>query len=241
MPMARRKKRPTSIGAPSSRSSGSPPGSSSTNMVWSALADELQRSRRPGSVQLVLQSIFVREASKGRRCRMLRGGKHSQHIGPVAIGILAPRTAENAVAVFPQDLEVAIPVCAEPRRCAQLPHSPSVSPLAGLEGRRAPSSVRLVRPRLSKKSTREEACQILCGLVTSDRGTRGRGYPSSFQQRALGSMRSDKVASLQPRRHLPYVCQLSPHWLALAGIAPLFTRKLHAAVIRACNAMIRKD
>jgi hypothetical protein len=30
-------------------------------------------------------------------------------------------------------------------------------------------------------------------------------------------------------------------WLALAGTAPLFTRKLHAAVIRACNAMIRKD
>src|ERR1700704_4289167 len=32
MPMARRKKRSTSMGAPSSRSSGSPPGSSSTSM-----------------------------------------------------------------------------------------------------------------------------------------------------------------------------------------------------------------
>ena len=54
---------------------------------------------------------------------MLRDGKHGQHDVPAAIGILAPRTAEDAVAVLPQDLEVAISVCAELRRCAQLPHS----------------------------------------------------------------------------------------------------------------------
>ena len=45
-----------------------------------AVADELQRPRRPASVQRVLQSKFVRQAIQGRRCRMLRGGKHGQHV-----------------------------------------------------------------------------------------------------------------------------------------------------------------
>jgi hypothetical protein len=30
-------------------------------------------------------------------------------------------------------------------------------------------------------------------------------------------------------------------WLALAGMAPLFTRKSHAARVCACNALIRHD
>ena len=62
MPMARRKKRPTSMGAPSSRSSGSPPGSSSTSMVRPRVAHERQRPHRPCPVQLILQLVFVGEA-----------------------------------------------------------------------------------------------------------------------------------------------------------------------------------
>ena len=139
-----------------------------------AVADELQRPRRPGSVQLVLQSIFVGQAIEGGRCRMLRGGQHGQHGVPAAIGIQAPPTAEDAVAVLPQDLEVVVSLCAEPRRCAQLPHSTIGLAARGLEGRCAPSPARLIRPRLSKKSAEEEVCHIPCGLAMSDCGTRGR-------------------------------------------------------------------
>ena len=88
-----------------------------------ALLVKGQRPHRPCAVQRVLQSIFMRQAIQGRRCWLLRGGKHGQHVGPAAIGIPAPRAAEDAIAVLPQDLKVATSVCAELRRCAQLPDS----------------------------------------------------------------------------------------------------------------------
>ena len=101
-----------------------------------AVADELQRPHRPRPVQLVLQAVFVSQAIQGRRCRMLRGGQHGQHGVPVAVGARAPCPAEHAVAVLPQDLEVAISVCAEPRRCIHLPDSRS-KPVAALGPRRS--------------------------------------------------------------------------------------------------------
>ncbi len=114
-----------------------------------AVADELQRPRRPGSVQLVPQGIFVRQAIQGRRCRMLRGREHGQHGVPAAIGAWAPSPAENAVAVLPQDLEVAVSVCAEPMSWAQLPDS-IIKPVAapGLRTSCDRSSAPLAKPDL---------------------------------------------------------------------------------------------
>ena len=130
-----------------------------------AVADELQRSRRPRSVQRVLQSKFMRQAIEGRRCRMLRGGKHGQHDVPAAIGILAPRAAEDAIAVLPQDLEVALSVCAEPNRCVQLPNSTIGLAALGLR--------RPLRPfvRSASQTTREqEVCHIQRGMAISGFG-----------------------------------------------------------------------
>jgi hypothetical protein len=41
--------------------------------------------------------------------------------------------------------------------------------------------------------------------------------------------------------HRPITSRTWPHRPALAGMAVLFTRKSHAAVVRACNAMNRKE
>ena len=59
MPMARRRKRPTSIGAPSSRSSGSPPGSSSTSMVCPR--SRMSSSGRTAQLRPIRPSAHIRE------------------------------------------------------------------------------------------------------------------------------------------------------------------------------------
>ena len=104
MPMARRRKRPISIGAPSSRSSGSPPGSSSTSMVRPSFAHELQRPHRPRAVQFVLQPVFVSEAIEAGGWWMFGGGPHKQARSSLS-SPRAPPSAEDALAVLPQDLE----------------------------------------------------------------------------------------------------------------------------------------
>ena len=73
-----------------------------------ALAHELQGPRRPGAVQLILQPVFVRQAIEDIRWRVFRGEEHRQHGVPAAIGIEARCSAENAVAILPQDLEALI-------------------------------------------------------------------------------------------------------------------------------------
>ena len=103
MPMARRKKRPTSMGAPSSRSSGSPPGSSSTSIGPTAFAHELQRPHRPRAIELVLQSVFVRETIEARARRVLGGGQNDEHGAPVAVIAQAPPSAQDAFAVLRQN------------------------------------------------------------------------------------------------------------------------------------------
>jgi hypothetical protein len=95
-----------------------------------ALADEFKRSRRPRPIQLVLQSVFASEAIEGGRCRMLRGGQHSEHSGLIAVGLVFPSTdvvvpsTEDAFAVLPQDLEAAISTSPEPRRWVHLRYPP---------------------------------------------------------------------------------------------------------------------
>ena len=87
-----------------------------------AFASKLERPHRPGPVQLVLQSVFVGQASEAGGRRVLRGGQHGKHGAGVAIGAQAPYSAEDAFAVFPQDLGV-IFLSADPKGWVQLPHS----------------------------------------------------------------------------------------------------------------------
>ena len=114
MPTAKGRKLPTAMGVPSSRSSGSPPGSSSMSMLL-PLALKRQGPRRPRPIQHVLQAVFVGQAIEATRAGMLRGGHHGQHGAPFAAIRLTPGSAENALAVRPQDLEAAISLWAKTR------------------------------------------------------------------------------------------------------------------------------
>jgi hypothetical protein len=78
-----------------------------------AFADELQRPHRPRSVELILQSVFVSKAIESVRWRVLHSGHHGQHGKAVAIRAQAPPSAEEALAVFPQDLETVLFLSAE--------------------------------------------------------------------------------------------------------------------------------
>ena len=122
MPIASRKKCPSSRGAPSSRFSGSPPEILEHQYCPTAIALKRQWPRRPSAVQLVLQAVFVSQVIEGGRCRMLGGGQHGQHGDPLTVNVLHA-SAEDTVAVLPQDLEAAVSVSAEPRRLVQLPYS----------------------------------------------------------------------------------------------------------------------
>jgi hypothetical protein len=50
---------------------------------------------------------------------LLRGGNYRKQCGPVAIIRLTPSSAEDTLAVFPQDREAAIPVSADFRERVQ--------------------------------------------------------------------------------------------------------------------------
>jgi hypothetical protein len=57
---------------------------------------------------------------------MLGRGQHRQHGAAVSVDAQAPPSAEDAIAVLPQDLEVAISICIELSRWIQLP-TPSLA------------------------------------------------------------------------------------------------------------------
>ena len=88
----------------------------------SAFADEPKRPYRPCPVQLVFQSIFVSEMIDGSRCWMFNGRQHGQYTEEVTVGATLS-SAEEAFPVLPQDLEIAILICAEQSGEIQLPHS----------------------------------------------------------------------------------------------------------------------
>jgi hypothetical protein len=46
---------------------------------------------------------------------VFRGGQHCQHGTTIAVGIQAPSSADDAVAVVPQDLEAVVSFSAEPK------------------------------------------------------------------------------------------------------------------------------
>src|SRR5216683_3025531 len=63
-------------------------------------------------------------AIESGRCRMLRGGQHGQHGGPITVDV-ALASAEDAFAVLPQDLEAANSTSAGPRGWIHLRNPPS--------------------------------------------------------------------------------------------------------------------
>jgi hypothetical protein len=76
---------------------------------------DLQWSHRPRAVEFVLQTTFVSKAIKAARSGLFRGGNHGNQGGPIAVIRLAPSSAEDALAILPQDREAAIPVNPNPR------------------------------------------------------------------------------------------------------------------------------
>jgi hypothetical protein len=76
-------------------------------------------------------------------------------------------------------------------------------------------------------------------------GVRKKSTPNAWQSRSsravvgegqLRVIQDHALCHRGPHRGLPPW----PHWLELAGMAMLFSRESHAAVVCACNAMIRK-
>ena len=77
MPMARRRKRPASIGAPMSRSSGSPPGSSSSSAVRPP-----SRASASGRAAHAASSSSLSSYSWARRSRLAGGGRSAAAAQP---------------------------------------------------------------------------------------------------------------------------------------------------------------
>ena len=88
-----------------------------------AFADKRERPRRPGGVEFVPQSIFVREAIEASRQRTLGDGQHGQHRVGTALAVRAPSSAEDAFAVLPQNLEISNPASAKLKGLVQIPDS----------------------------------------------------------------------------------------------------------------------
>ena len=80
---------------------------------------------------------------------MLRGGQHGQHGSTIAVGV-AVSSAEDALAVLPQDLETAIPMGAKSRGRF---HCAGLRCRAGLGGRTLDQPRQLER-RLPQKNNR---------------------------------------------------------------------------------------
>ena len=77
-------------------------------------AHELQRPHRPRPVQFVLQPVFVRQPINEAGRGMLRGREDGQHGGPLTVAAIPPSSAQDALAVLLQYLEITIPARAEP-------------------------------------------------------------------------------------------------------------------------------
>ena len=108
IPMAERKKRSASMGAPTSRSSGSPPGFASSNIKqspwrksWIGRADQPESSW--STVRIHGQAI----KDYGRWT--LRGGHYNKDRAAFAFVVLAPTSPNHPLGVVPRDLEVAKP------------------------------------------------------------------------------------------------------------------------------------
>ena len=115
MPTAKGRKLPTVMGAPSSRSSGSPPGSSSMSML-----PPRSRSSARGRTAHAPSNTSFKPYSWARLSRQLGlGCSEAGTTASMALGSpllrLTPGSAEDALAVRPQDLEAAISLWAKTR------------------------------------------------------------------------------------------------------------------------------
>jgi hypothetical protein len=99
--IAMRRNCAVSNGRPRSRSSGSPPGSSSTNMARSP-----SRTNSSGRAAHVLSRSSLNACSLVRRSRLERDGRQDdEHGPPSAVNAQAPRSAQDAFAVLRQYLK----------------------------------------------------------------------------------------------------------------------------------------
>jgi hypothetical protein len=76
-------------------------------------AHKRQRPRRRPTVQFILQSVFMSQLINEGRRRVFRGGEHGQHGGPVAITVIAPSSAEDALTILQQHREATNPARGE--------------------------------------------------------------------------------------------------------------------------------
>jgi hypothetical protein len=68
-----------------------------------------QRPHCRPTVQFIFQSVFVSQPINEAWRRVFRGGKHGQHGGPLAIIVITPSSAEDALTILPQHREAASP------------------------------------------------------------------------------------------------------------------------------------
>src|SRR5258708_19286511 len=68
--------------------------------------------------------MFASQAIERGGCRMLRGGQHGQHSGPMAAGVALSST-EDALAILPQYLEAANSTGGGPRGWIHMHNPPS--------------------------------------------------------------------------------------------------------------------
>src|SRR6516164_7659032 len=79
----------------------------------SAVVRELQRLHRPLPIQLILQGVFVSQTIEARARRVLGGRQNDQHSAPVAVIADAQPSADDALAVFPQNLRATIRIAVQ--------------------------------------------------------------------------------------------------------------------------------
>ena len=95
-PMARRRKRPVSIGRADQSLERFAARILEQQRRPAAFAAKRERPRRPRGVERVPQFIFVGKAIERCRRRALRGGRHGQHRAAASVVAQAPSSAEDA-------------------------------------------------------------------------------------------------------------------------------------------------
>jgi hypothetical protein len=77
------------------------------------VAHKRERSHRGLTVQFILQSVFVSQPIDHAGCGVLGRGKHGQYSGPVAVTVVTPSSAKDALTVLPQYRETTNPIRSE--------------------------------------------------------------------------------------------------------------------------------
>ncbi len=90
-----------------------------------ALAHQLQRPQRPGTIQVGLESVFVREAIDTLKGGMLGAGRDGYEGVRLATGAIPPELAESTAGVSPQHVErVVFPTSSKQDGCLHKPRLP---------------------------------------------------------------------------------------------------------------------